>query len=122
MRRIRAGGRDVDPEQEIQAFRSEDDILGELNERFEFVEEREGRMVAPPRAEDGSQGAGYFALEQPVENGEYVVAWKFTDAESGEVVSAQVVPYSILPGLDLTLRPFFLKYEKLRAEASLANL
>ncbi|MFP4250346.1 MAG: hypothetical protein ACLFU7_11850 [Armatimonadota bacterium] len=122
VRRIRAGGRDVDPEQEIQAFRSEDDILGELNERFEFVEEREGRMVAPPRAEDGSQGAGYFALEQPVENGEYVVAWKFTDAESGEVVSAQVVPYAILPGLDLTLRPFFLKYGKLRAEASLANL
>ncbi|MBD3292975.1 MAG: hypothetical protein GF393_08635, partial [Armatimonadia bacterium] len=122
VRRIRAGERDIDPTQAIQAFRSEDDILGELNDRFEFVSEREARIVVPPKDEDGDQGAAYFNLERPVENGEYVVAWRITDRESGELVSAQVVPYAILPGLHVDLRPFFLKYEKLRAGASLANL
>lgn len=122
VRRIRAGGRDIDPTQEIQAFRSEEDILRELNGRFELVEEREGAFEVPPKPDDADQGAAYFALEHPLENGEYIVAWRFTHAESGEVLSTQVVPYGVLPGLKVSLRPFFLKYEKLRAEASLANL
>ncbi len=122
VRRIREGGRDIDPTQAVQAFRSEEDILRELNERFEFVGEREGRLVVRASPAEGEAGNAYFNLERPVENGEYIVAWEFTDPETGEVVSAQVVPYAILPGLKVSLRPFFLKYGKLRAEASLANL
>ncbi len=122
VRRIRAGGQDIDPTQEIQAFRSEEDILRELNARFELVAEREGAFDVGASPTEGEAGNAFFALEEPVENGEYVVAWRFTDPATGEVVSAQVVPYGILPGLKVSLRPFFLKYGKLRAEASLANL
>ncbi|MGD9496238.1 MAG: hypothetical protein AB7Y46_08005 [Armatimonadota bacterium] len=121
--RIRETGQpDTDPTQGVQAFRSEEDILRELNERYEFVAGREGRFTVEPDPDPEQPGAGFFNLEEPIANGEYIVAWRFTDADSGEVVSAQVVPYAVLPALKVSLRPFFLKYEKLRAEASLANL
>jgi len=122
VRRIRAGGQDIDPTQEIQAFRSEADLLRELNERFTLVAERQEAFEVPAKPADAAQGAAYFAVEQPLENGEYIVAWRFTKPETGEVIASQVVPYGVLPGLKVSLRPFFLKYEKLRAEASLANL
>ena len=122
IRRIREGERDIDPTQEIQAFRSEADILRELNGRFEFVEEREAQISVGASPGEGEAGSAFLSLERPLENGEYIVAWQFSDPETGEVVSAQVVPYAVLPGLNVTLRPFFLKYEKIRAEASLANL
>ena len=105
----------IDPKQEVQAFRSEADLLRELNERFKFVAERKGTFTVAPGK------AGYFNLERPVETGEYIVAYRFSDAKTGEVMNAQVVPYAILPALDLSLRPHFLKHEKLRAEASLRN-
>jgi len=123
VRRIRETGEpDIDPTQGVQAFRSEEDLLRELNQRYEFVAGREGRFTVEPDPDPTKSGAGFFSIEQPIANGEYIVAWRFTDAESGEVVSAQVVPYAVLPALKVSLRPFFLKYEKLRAQASLANL
>ncbi len=123
IRRIRETGQpDTDPTQGIQAFRSEADILRELNQRFKFVSERTATLTVPPAQGPDTPGAGFLSLEEPIANGEYLVAWEFTDATTGEVVHAQVVPYAVLPGLNVTLRPFFLKYRKVRAEASLANL
>jgi hypothetical protein len=122
IRQIRETGKPwLDPTQEIQAFRSEADILRELNERFSFVDERQG-TVTVAAATDEAVGSAFFALEKPVENGEYIVAYSFTDPETGEVLASQVVPYSILPGLQLGLRPYFLIHKKIRAEASLKNL
>jgi len=123
VRRIRDTGQpDTDPTQGIQAFRSEEDILRELNERFEFVAEREGQFTVGAGTGPDAPGTGFFNLEEPIANAEYIIAWSFADAATGAVVSAQVVPYAVLPALKVSLRPFFLKYAKLRAEASLANL
>lgn len=117
LRAVQETGKPVlEPGQDIQAFRSAEDLLKELNERYQFVAERRDTFTVLPG------GAGYFNLERPVENGEYLIAYRFTDPETGEVLSAQVVPYAILPALDLALRPYFLKHDKLRAEASLTNL
>ncbi len=123
VRRIRETGQpDTDSTQGVQAFRSEEDILRELNQRYQFIAGREARFTVEPDPDPAKAGAGFFNLEEPLANGEYIVAWRFTDAATGEVVSAQVVPYAVLPALKVSLRPFFLKYERLRAEASLANL
>lgn len=100
----------------VQAFRSEADLLNELNTRYSFVTARQTKFTVAPG------GAGFFSLEQPVASGEYVLAYRFTDTQTGQVVAAQVVPYAILPALDLTLRPYFLRYEKLRVEATLQNM
>ena len=121
IRQIRETGKPwLDPTQEIQAFRSEADILRELGKRFSFVSERAGTVVLPPRGEIA--GAIYHPLEAPIENGEYIVAWRYADAETGEVLNAQVVPFAILPALQVSLRPYFLTHGKIRAEASLKNL
>ena len=110
----------LDPKQEVQAFRSEADILRELNERYQFVKEHHGEVVVPPRGD--TAGAAYSPLEEPLSSGEYIVAWRYADAATGEVLSAQVVPFAVLPGLRVTLRPYFLTHGRLRAEASLENL
>ena len=116
IRRIRETGRPwLDPAQEIQAFRSEDDVLRELNGRFRFVQERSATITLPPRGE--KVGAAYLAIEHPIENGEYLVAWRYADAATSEVLCSQVVPFAILPGLQVNLRPYFLTHEKIRAEA-----
>ncbi len=122
IRQIRETGKPwLDPTQEIQAFRSEADILRELNERYAFVDERQGTVTVTAATHEAA-GSAFFALEKPVENGEYIVAYNFTDPDTGEVLAAQVVPYAILPGLQVSLRPYFLINKKIRAEASLNNL
>ena len=121
-RQIRETGKPwLDPTQEIQAFRSEEDILRELNARFKFVDGRAGPVTVPAAGPEAG-GAAYFALEKPIENGEYILAYRFADAATGEVLASQVVPYAMLPGLQVSLRPYFLTHHKIRAEASLSNL
>ncbi len=106
----------VEADQEVQAFRSEADLLRELTDRFRLVGERAGKLTVKPG------GSGYYNLETPAEPGEYICAWSFTDTATRRVVCAQVVPFTVESGLQLTLRPHFLKHEKVRAEASLRNL
>ena len=121
IRQIRETGKPwLDPSQEIQAFRSETDILRELNERFQLIGEREGKITVTAKGENA--GTAYYPLETPIENGEYIVAWRYSDSETGEVINAQVMPFAILPRLQVSLRPYFLTHRKIRAEASLKNL
>lgn len=87
--------------------------LAALNERFRLIAKREETFVVPP------SGAAYFNLEVPVEAGEYIAAWRFVSAETGEVLNAQLVPYAIEPAISLTVRPHFLKHNKIGVEASL---
>ncbi|MCX7598509.1 MAG: hypothetical protein N2512_06520 [Armatimonadetes bacterium] len=90
-----------------------DPDLAELNEHFRLVAKREETFLVP------AGGAAYFNLEVPLESGEYIVAWRFTNAETGEELNMQVVPYSVQPGISLALRPHFLKHNKIGVEASL---
>lgn len=115
--KVRETGRPLqDPTQEVQAFRSEADLLREFNDRFGLLDHREAALTVAP------EKAGFFNLEKPIEVGEYILAYRFTDAATGAVVGAQVVPYAILADLELTLRPHYLGQEKIRAEASLRNV
>ena len=115
--RVRETGEPVEePGQEIQAFRSEADLLRELNERYAFLTEHAAKITVEP------DGAGYFPLEVPVQPGEYLIAYRFADTATGQVMSAQVVPVGVVPGLALTLRPYFLTHQVIRAEASLRDV
>jgi len=115
--RVRETGKPLEEAgQGIQAFRTEADLLRELNERYAFLAEHSADVTVPPG------GAGYFPLEAPVEPGEYLIAYRFTDARTDEALSAQVVPYAVVPGLALSLRPYFLTHNVVRAEASLRDV
>lgn len=95
---------------------TEADLKDELNQRYELIASR-GEAFSVPAA-----GAAYFNLEQPAAPGEYIAAWCFADANTGEVLNAQVVPYAILPALTVTTRPHFLKHDKVEVEACLCNV
>lgn len=117
LRHVRETGQPLrDPKDPTQAFRSEADLLKELNDRYQPVTSTNAAVTV------ASGGAGYFPLEVPLQRGEYLLSCQFTDAKEGRVLASQVAPFQVLPGLDLQLRPYFLTHQKLRAEASVRDL
>ncbi|NUP98389.1 MAG: hypothetical protein HUU35_00900 [Armatimonadetes bacterium] len=114
---VQASGQPLrDPKDPTQAFRTAADLLAELGQRYQPVAEADYVV----KMEAGKPG--YFPLQTPLERGEHLVVWRITDTSTGQTVAAQAVPFSILPSLDLQLRPYFLTHRKLRVEADVREV
>lgn len=104
-----------DPNEPTQAQRSEADLLKELNGRYAYVtSESQEKSLQPGET-------AHFVLAAPAEVGEYVLGCECSDAKTGEVLAAQVLPYQVLPKFELSLKPFFLSHQKIRATVQADN-
>ena len=104
-----------DPKDPTQAFRTAEDLLRELNNRFKYVTSVNGDYKVK------SKGAGYFALQIPHNTGNYVAGYSFCDAGQDKVLAAQVVPFSVRPNFDLILTPYFLTHQKLKVNVCVTD-
>lgn len=100
----------TDPKEPTQSFRNEASFLEELNKRYKPVKNVATSITVEPGK------AGYIPLDITKEPGDYVVAYRFRDAQTGKLLASQLTPFSILPKFDLTLTPFFLQHQKVRLD------
>jgi hypothetical protein len=108
---VKAGRKEAD----FPAFRTWEKFMEELNEIYHPYNHRSTSTELKPG------GASYFAQEFPLEEGEYLVAYRVAD-EQGRVLGAQVCAYLIAPALELELVPYFLYYRKLGVTARLGDV
>ncbi len=105
-----------EPNDPTRAFRSEDDLLRDLNDRYQHLHSQASEHPVP-----ADSPGGYFAVQLPKETGDYVIGFTCRDVETGAVVASQVVPFQVLGRLDISTTPYFLAHEKLGVEVRLAN-
>ncbi len=106
----RTGQPVTDPNETTQSFRNEASFLKELNERYHPVQTVSHKITVP------AGKAAYFPLDVAKKTGEYVVAYRFKDAATGQLLASQAVPFEIRPKFDVALTPYFLEHQKLRVD------
>ncbi len=115
----RTGEYVIDPKDPTQTQRTAEDLRRDLNRRYQHVRTLVGDRQVKPIS--GDIKGTYFGFEVPQQVGDYVLGYTFTDAETGRVLAAHVVPYKVLPAFKLTLTPYFLAYGRIRVDARLAE-
>ena len=96
----------VDTKAATQALRGEADLVRELSTRY--VPYKEASFALPVR-----EGHTFLPIQLPRETGEYVLAYRIHEPKSGVVHAEQVLPYAVLPSLDLEVIPHLLHFRKL---------
>ena len=104
-----------DPKMAVQAFRSRDDVVKELNARYRPVDAADSKAAVP------AQGRSYSFYKHPMQHGEYVLVTDMRDAESGRRLYSHALPFAYFPGFNLRVYPHYLRHQKLRIEIHLGS-
>ena len=104
-----------DPKMAVQAFRSREDIVGELNTRYRPTHAADSMATVPARERS------YSFYKHPMQHGEYVLMTDMRDAETGRLLYSYALPFAYFPGFNLHVYPHYLRHRKLRVELDLSS-